>query len=68
MTVVSFWKIAAGKFRPELSTERQILRTSNVTSRTTDGLYNFAGNIFLPHDLQGREYDTCFVTGMKLNT
>jgi hypothetical protein len=65
--MVSFWKIAAGKYRPEMSTDRQTLRTSNVTSKTTDSLYNFSGTISFSHGLQGREYDSLFVRGIKLN-
>jgi len=48
-----------------MSTERQTLRPSNVTSKTTDGLYIFAGTISFSYGLQGREYDTCFVRGIK---
>lgn len=66
MTVVSFWKISVSKYRPEMSTERQTLRKSNVTSYTIDGLYIFAGTISFSHGLQGRQYDTCFVRGIKI--
>lgn len=63
--MISFWKIAAGKYRSEMSTDRQTLSTSNVASKTTDGLRIFARTISFPHDLQGRECDTFFVRGIK---
>ena len=61
MTVVSLWKIPAGKYRPEMSTEKQTLCKTNFTSKTTDGISIFAGSTSAPLDLQDRKYYIYFV-------
>jgi hypothetical protein len=57
ITVVSLWKIAAGKYHHEMSTQKQILRKSNFTSQTKPVAYISAVSTCTPLELQEYEYD-----------